>query len=56
VPDRHEIDETQELNYRFIAQAIVDAGFTGYVSHEYRPAPGHDPAQSLKRAVEIMDV
>ena len=25
VPDRHEIDETQELNYRFIAQAIVDA-------------------------------
>ena len=56
VPDRHEIDETQELNYRFIAQAIVDAGFTGYVSHEYRPAAGHDPVQSLKRAIEIMDV
>jgi hydroxypyruvate isomerase len=56
VPDRHEIDETQELNYGFIAQAIVEAGFTGYVSHEYRPAPGHDPVQSLKRAIEIMDV
>jgi len=56
VPNRHEIDETQELNYRFIAQAIGDAGFTGYVSHEYRPAPGHDPVQSLKRAIEIMDV
>jgi len=56
VPDRHEIDETQELNYRFIAQAIVDAGFTGYVSHEYRPKPGNDPVQSLKRAIEIMDV
>jgi len=56
VPDRHEIDQTQELNYRFIAQAIVDAGFTGYVSHEYRPATGHDPVQSLKRAIEIMDV
>ena len=24
VPDRHEIDETQELNYRFIMQAIAD--------------------------------
>ena len=38
------------------AQAMVDAGFTGYVSHEYRPAPGHDPVESLKRAIEIMDV
>jgi len=56
VPDRHEIDQTQELNYRFIAQAIVDAGFTGYVFHEYRPAAGHDPVQSLKHAIEIMDV
>jgi hydroxypyruvate isomerase len=44
------------LNYRYIAQAIVDAGFTGYVSHEYRPAPGHDPVESLKRAIKIMDV
>ena len=25
-PGRHEIDETQELNYRFIAQAIADLG------------------------------
>jgi hydroxypyruvate isomerase len=56
VPDRHELDETQELNYRFIAQAIVDAGFTGYVSHEYRPAPGHDPVESLKKVMAIMDV
>jgi len=56
VPDRHELDETQELNYRFIAQAIVDTGFTGYVSHEYRPAPGHDPVESLKKVMAIMDV
>jgi hydroxypyruvate isomerase len=56
VPDRHELDETQELNYRFIAQAIVDSGFTGYVSHEYRPAAGHDPVESLKRVMAIMDV
>ena len=55
-PGRHEIDETQELNYRFIAQEIADLGYTGYVAHEYSPAPGHDPVASLKRALEIFDV
>jgi hypothetical protein len=28
-PGRHELDSTQELNYKAIAQAIVDLGFTG---------------------------
>ena len=56
VPGRHEIDETQEINYRFVAETIAELGFTGYVSHEYRPAAGNDPVQSLKRAIEIMDV
>ena len=56
VPGRHEIDETQELNYRYIAQSIAELGFTGYIAHEYRPAPGHDPLKSLDRALEIMDV
>jgi len=55
-PGRHEIDETQELNYRFIAQAIAELGYTGYVAHEYTPAPGHDPVASLKRALEIFEV
>jgi hydroxypyruvate isomerase len=55
-PGRHEIDETQELNYRFIAQAIADLGYTGYVAHEYAPAPGRDPITSLKRALGIFDV
>src|SRR6185312_1438859 len=27
-PGRHDIDESQELNYRFIMQAIADLGFT----------------------------
>ena len=54
VPGRHEIDDTQELNYRFVAKTIADLGYTGYVAHEYRPAPGRDPAQSLKQAIEIM--
>ena len=56
VPGRNEIDETQELNYRLIAQVIADSGFTGPVSHEYRPSPGKDPIKSLERCVEIIDV
>jgi hydroxypyruvate isomerase len=55
-PGRHDIDESQELNYRFIAQAIADLGFTGFLSHEYSPAPGHDPIATLNRALEICDV
>jgi hydroxypyruvate isomerase len=56
VPDRHEIDDTQELNYRFIAKTIADLGYTGYIAHEFRPAPGRDPVQSLKQAIEIITV
>ena len=55
-PGRHDIDETQELNYHFVMQAIADAGFTGFVSHEYTPAPGHDPIQTLDRAIQLCDV
>ena len=56
VPDRRELDNTQEINYRFVAQAIADTGFTGYVTHEYRPSDGRDAIQSLKQAIEIMRV
>src|SRR5690349_3281522 len=38
VPGRREIDDTQELNYRFIGSVIADLGFTGFVAHEYDPA------------------
>jgi hydroxypyruvate isomerase len=55
-PGRHEIDDTQELNYRFVMQAIADLGFTGFVSHEYSPSQGHDPIAELTRAIEICDV
>jgi len=56
VPGRHDIDQTQELNYRYIAQAIADMGFTGFVAHEYSPAPGHDPMVTLERAIQTCDV
>ena len=55
-PGRHEIDDSQELNYRFVAQAIADLNFTGYVAHEYTPAPGRDPLASLAQAMKIMQV
>jgi hydroxypyruvate isomerase len=56
VPGRHEIDDTQELNYRFVAKTIADLGFTGYVAHEFRPTPGRDPMRSLAEALDIMSV
>ena len=56
VPGRRELDDTQELNYRFVAKTIADLGFTGYVAHEYRPTPGRDPLESLRRVFDIMDV
>jgi hydroxypyruvate isomerase len=56
VPGRLEIDDTQELNYRFIARAIADLGYTGVVAHEWRPGPGRDPIESLERCFQIMDV
>jgi hydroxypyruvate isomerase len=55
VPGRREIDDTQELNYRFVASVIAELGFPGYVAHEYRPSPGKDPIESLRRCLEIMD-
>jgi hydroxypyruvate isomerase len=56
VPTRNEIDYTQEMNYRYIAEVIADLPFAGYVSHEWRPTPGRDPLRSIAEALEIMDV
>ena len=56
VPSRQEIDENQELNYRFIANAIADTGYTGFIAHEWRPAKGNDSVKSLERCFEIMNV
>jgi hydroxypyruvate isomerase len=56
VPSRMEIDGTQELNYRFIANAIAESGYTGFVAHEWRAAPGRDPLKSLDECFAIMDV
>jgi hydroxypyruvate isomerase len=54
VPGRHELDDTQELNYRAVARAIADAGFTGYVAHEF--VPTRDPLTSLAEAARTCAV
>jgi hydroxypyruvate isomerase len=55
VPGRAEIDETQELNYRRIMQAIVASGHKGYVAQEFVPRKS-DAIASLRQAVQICDV
>jgi len=54
VPGRHELDDTQELNYHAIARAIAATGFTGFMAHEF--VPTRDPLGSLKQAVEVCSV
>lgn len=56
VPSRREIDGTQELNYRYIAEQIADMGYTGFVAHEYRASDGRNPLQSLAEGFRIMTV
>ena len=55
VPGRHEIDGSQELNYRASAAAIANAKFHGYVAHEFQPTRA-DPFASLAEAVRVCAV
>jgi hydroxypyruvate isomerase len=53
-PGRNEIDETQELYYPAILQAIAETGYKGYVAHEF--VPKGDPLAALTYATRICDV
>lgn len=55
VPGRHEIDDTQELNYPAIMRAIVETGYQGFVAQEFIPK-STDAIASLKQGVMICDV
>jgi hydroxypyruvate isomerase len=55
VPGRHEIDDTQEINYPVVLQAIVQTGFKGFVAQEFIPRRS-DPIASLRQGVLICDV
>jgi hydroxypyruvate isomerase len=54
VPGRHEIDETQELNYQAIVKAILDTGYEGFLGQEFIPV--REPLVSLAQAFRICDV
>jgi hydroxypyruvate isomerase len=54
VPGRHELDDTQEVNWAGVMHGIVATGFTGYVAHEFNPT--RDPLTSLHQAVDLCDV
>jgi hydroxypyruvate isomerase len=53
-PGRHEIDETQELNYSAICRLLAEKGYTGYIGQEF--IPRRDPMTSLAQAFQICNV
>lgn len=55
VPGRNEIDETQELYYPAIMNAILETGFKGFVAQEFVPKR-EDKIASLRQGVQICDV
>ncbi len=54
VPGRHELDDTQEVQWDGVMRAIADTGFKGYLAHEF--VPTGDPLVSLRSAVDLCDV
>ena len=50
-PGRHDMDDTQELNYRGICRAIAESGYELYVGHEFKPTG--DPIAALRQAYEV---
>jgi hydroxypyruvate isomerase len=53
-PGRHEIDDSQELNYPAIIKAIIKTGYKGFLGQEFIPV--RDPLQSLAQGFRICDV
>jgi hydroxypyruvate isomerase len=53
-PGRHEIDETQELNYPAIVRAIIATGYKGFLGQEFIPT--RDKLESLAQGFRICDV
>jgi hydroxypyruvate isomerase len=54
VPGRHELDDTQEVEWVGVMRAIAGTGFRDYVAHEFEPTG--DPLVSLRKATDLCDV
>ena len=53
-PGRNDMDDTQEIYYPPVMQAIADSGYDLYVGHEF--SPKGDKLEALKAAFETCDV
>jgi hydroxypyruvate isomerase len=54
-PGRGELTETQEINYPAIMKAILETGYTGYVTQEFIPT-WDDKAFALRHGASVCDV
>lgn len=54
-PGRAELDDTQEINYPGVLNAILKTGYDGYVAQEFIPT-WDDKALALRHAAEVCDV
>lgn len=54
VPGRHELDDTQEVQWDGVMRAIAGSEFHGYVAHEF--IPERNPFDSLAEARELCNV
>ena len=50
-PGRNDLDEAQEIYYPAVLRAIVETGYTGYVTHEF--VPKGDPAAALRETFAL---
>jgi hydroxypyruvate isomerase len=55
VPGRHELDDSQEVNWAGVMKGIAATNFKGYVAHEFLPTAS-DPLKSLSQAADLCDV
>ena len=55
VPGRHEINDSQELNYPAIIKAIHETGYQGFVAQEFIPTY-EDKLAALREGLEICTV
>lgn len=58
MPGRNEIDETQEIYYPAVVEALIESGYKGYLGQEFIPKAKDKAGMlaSLERCVKICDV
>ena len=54
-PGRKELDETQEINYPAVMNAILETGYKLFVAQEFIPT-WDDPVQALRHSAMVCDV